>query len=86
MSDSYPNTVKRFMTLYLKLEHLKYCLNTSKFDTRYYPLKVSILFLLKSYLFNYLQIIFFLYKHNSSVNAPCSDSHVLSTPFHPPLE
>lgn len=33
MFDEFLTTPKRFMTLYLTLEHLKYCLNSSKVDT-----------------------------------------------------
>ena len=42
------NTPNRYRALYLTLEHLKNCLNTSNGDTKLcYPLKVSLLLFIK---------------------------------------
>lgn len=63
------NTSKWFMELYLTLEHLKCCLNTSKIDTETILTfwRFHLGFLLKSYLINYLGF-FFSNLHNTSNN------------------
>ena len=52
MFDRFLDTPKGFKALPLVSKYLKYCLNTSKVD-------MDIIFLLKSHLINYLQIIIF---------------------------
>ena len=49
------------MALYFTLEHLKYCLYTSRVDMKLcHPLKGLTFALLRFYLINYLEILIFL--------------------------
>ena len=60
MFDRFNNRRKEFIALQLTVEQ-KYCINTSKNDTKVCcALKVSVfLFLLRSYLTNYLETLLF---------------------------